>query len=204
MPFAIWPHFLRHMDIPCAIWTHKYLATPYAIQALWALPPANLYLGTYMYMYLAVSLYENPLEGLPDTMALPLYLQYVKQSVAVQHDGASRLDKKYHNNTPAMQGCLHYVWRLRMYFWATFMQKKNCHRSVENYWIGKKLNLFCRLPIKSFFWNIPGQCNVSSLCLTSENPIFGGGRRKKSNPILKGSPSGDGVCVCVCVCESGL
>ena len=42
-------------------------------------PPTNLYIpGMGTYMYLVISLYENPLEGLPDTIPLPLYLQYVE------------------------------------------------------------------------------------------------------------------------------
>ncbi len=91
-----------------------------------------------------------------------------------------------------MQGFLHCVWPMRIHFWPIFLLK-NGHNSVENDRTRKKCTLDLKTIFKNVFLKYQVNTRFPSLCLASENDIFGGGRkprrRRRKKKVSK--PIGD-------------
>ena len=75
-----------------------------------------------------------------------------------------------------------------------YFYSKNGRNSVENDRTGKKFTLVLKTIYKKVFLKYQVNARFPSLCLVSENAIFGGGKRRKKivgKPI--GIPSEDGM-----------
>ncbi len=70
-----------------------------------------------------------------------------------------------------------------------YFYSKNGHNSVENDRTGKKITPVLKTTYKKVFLKYQINARFPSLCLASENDIFGGGKRRKK----VGKPIGDPV-----------
>ncbi len=102
-----------------------------------------------------------------------------------------KLFLKYQDNARFPSLCLASENALLSYFYS-----KNNHDSVENVRTGKKFTLVLKTTYKKVFLNYQVNTRFPSLCLASENAIFGGRRRrrrrrrrkkKKSRQVHRGS-----------------
>ncbi len=71
-----------------------------------------------------------------------------------------------------------------------YFYSKNGHNSVETDRTGKKFTLALKTTYKKVFLKYQVNSRFTSLCLASENAIFGGGKKKKKVGKPIGDPGG--------------
>ena len=92
-----------------------------------------------------------------------------------------------------MQGFLNCVWPLKSIFELYFYSKNTGHNSLENVCTGKKFTLVLNTTYKKVFLTYQVNTRSPSLCLASENAIFGGRRRRRIRKKKVSKPMGDPV-----------